>query len=1280
MRLRSRLSLLVLFTVLLAPQPSQAQKQTPLDPDQEKTIPPRGPEDADHPAGPGAKGRVDESSEIRERVLLYLRRHGDVGQIDPEDRLRRVAAQYTARESLSPSAIGGTTWVSIGPTNGAGRAVAVAPHPTTAGTLYIGAAGGGIWKTTNSGSTWTPLTDSINDLSVGAMAIDPSSPNTIYAGTGEGGYAIDFIPGIGLLKSTDAGVTWTLPASIVATKFYRILVNPSNSLDLVIGTNQGALRSADGGATWSTVISRATYGDVTDIVRDPTNSQILYAAAWGGVVNSSFVSKVLKSVDGGTTWVEKSAGLPVAGGVSSSFDERISLAISPSNTQVLYAGLALYNSTSGDEISHIYKTTNGGDSWSDLPAVAGSTNYDISHYLQFQGWYNNTLIVSPTDSNVLIAGGTYYIRTTDGGTTFTEPSFSFYPHVDAHDLRFQGSTLYVANDGGIWSSTDSGATWTDRNAGLVTRQFYALANDPVNRNRALAGAQDNGTSQRKDVGGTSWTAVVGGDGFECGINSMAPSIAYGTVQYGSIYRTKDAGGAAVFYSVRPLYASNESLPFLSILTLDPSNPTTVYTGSYRVWQSTTGGDGWTALPTTTTDGSTWSTSTIISSIAVAPSSSSILMAAKNAVVFRSTNGGQSWVSASSGLPCCVNNLEIDPSDPTIAYAAIATTSGQSVYQTRNGGTSWSPRSSGLPLFAAQVIRVDPTDPNVLYCGTDVGVYRSSDQGVSWTKFGTGLPNSSVQDLRILRDASILRVATHGRGTWELQVTPTGNTPPTATMTSPVGPQTLAKGTTTTFSGSVSDPDAGNTVTGLWTFPDTWETTATGPGASSLGHTFNFAGIFPVSLAAQDNRGALANAFVSVSVPEPGDNCATAAVIPASGPFPYTLLGNNEAAATAGTDPTPSCGFSPYHSVWFQFTPAVSATYEFSTCGCAVDTILSVFTGSACGPYTPVSCNDDAPGGSICSGTFQSVVTASGTAGQTLWIQMTGYASSSVGNITLTVRPTTVPTTDPRISGITRRFGPTTGTTSTTILGSNFASGAAVTFGGTAASVTFVDSGTLNVVTPAHTAGFVDVVVTNLSGATAMAGAAFVYVPVTLGVPSGVLASATSTTNVAVTWVAASGAATYNIYRSSSGSSYGQIGTSGTTSFNDTTASPGTAYLYAVRAVDASSNISALSIPDLATTVIFTDPTLTVATTKAKLLHVTELRSAVNAVRTLAGIGAFSFAASSTIKMEHINELRSALDTARTTLGLAKGFYNDSVLSTSTPIRAAHINDLRNSVK
>jgi hypothetical protein len=234
-------------------------------------------------------------------------------------------------------------------------------------------------------------------------------------------------------------------------------------------------------------------------------------------------------------------------------------------------------------------------------------------------------------------------------------------------------------------------------------------------------------------------------------------------------------------------------------------------------------------------------------------------------VFRSTNGGATWAGLTNGLPTlAINNLEIDPNQPNVAYAALAGTIGQRVYGTTDGGATWQARSTGLPGFAAQVVRVDPTDSNVLFCGTDVGVYRSTDQGVSWSPFGTGLPNSSVHDLRILEDGSAVRVATHGRGIWELEVPPTVNTPPSVSVTNPIAVQTIVRGSGLEFTGRVTDPDLGDSISASWIFPDMGRLQhrlETG----TVSHVFNLAGIYPVTSRPETVTGALGSGRGTIRV-------------------------------------------------------------------------------------------------------------------------------------------------------------------------------------------------------------------------------------------------------------------------------------------------------------------------------------------------------------------------------------------------------------------------------
>jgi photosystem II stability/assembly factor-like uncharacterized protein len=1050
-----------------------------------------------------------------DRVRDYLFRHGDGGVIDPFVRLelaRGVQRELvTERRNARSDAIGGSVWTSIGPTNGAGRIVALATDPTVPNALYAGAAGGGAWKTLDGGSSWIPLTDTLPNLSVGAIAIARSAPSTVYLGTGEGGNAADFIPGIGLLLSTDGGNSWQLPGTVIASQFYRISVSPADPKELVVATNAGALRSTGGqNGPWTTVIRSGSagavtgYGDVSDLVRDPSNAQLMYASTYDRLrwcaraactdPNNTASPTVLKSVDGGATWSLSNTNLPVS--TMTVRVGRMQLAIAPSSPSTLYVATSLYDQPSNTEVCHIYKSTDAGATWADTTLFSNATS-SIRNYMNGQAWYDNTIVVSPTDPNVVIAAGTYYVRTTDGGTTWSRPPF-YIPqrtssdlHVDAHDLRYDaGGTLYIANDGGVWKSPDQGATAIGINGNLVTRQYYALENDPVSSHRAYGGTQDNGTSRRSDDA-TSWALFSGGDGFDARVNPYNPSVVYSTVQRGIVLRSLN-GTADIprLIEARPRYGT-DTAPFFTRLVLDPSDPATIHTVSTRVWKSTTGGDAWFPLPITTTDGSTWNKDVTISAMAIAPGNSRVMLVAKSTALFRSTDGGTSWALARNGLPSRnILHIEIDRTNADRIYVSLAGTSGPSVWITVNGGLTWTASANGLPPYSAQTVRFDPTDAGTLYCGTDVGVYRSTDRGMNWSRFGTGMPAVSVYDVQILGDGSVVRAATHGRGVWELTVDNRVNRAPAALVTTPS--QTVNKGTPVTFIGSTSDPDAGDAVTARWSFPDLWTSQTVPAGVTAVTHVFPAAGIFPVTLSAADAHGAIHSATATVTVREAGDDCASPVVIPAAGPFPWTIhVDSSTASVQMASDPSPVSAacypYSPQTSLWFSFTPAVTGTYVLSSCGSTTSAAVVVYSGNACGPYVPVGlCDANTTPAAPCG--MSSSVTL--TAGRTYRILLANYYYNDVGALALTVAQSPLSLA---VTGIAPAAGPGAGGTSVVISGMAF-DNPRVTIGGVAAaSVTKLDAQTILATTPAHAAAISDVVVSDGNVSATLAGG-FAYLP------------------------------------------------------------------------------------------------------------------------------------------------------------------------------------------
>ncbi|HEY3057060.1 MAG TPA: PKD domain-containing protein [Thermoanaerobaculia bacterium] len=1052
------------------------------------------------------------------RIVEYLERHGDYGRIDPEIMLELTRQVKASREAarFAPSAIGGSVWRSIGPTNGAGRATALALHPSITGTAIIGAAGGGAWKTTDGGQTWRVLTDDMPNLSVGAITYAPSDPSIVYLGTGEGGYAGDFIPGIGLLTSSDGGETWTLPSSVVATQFYKFIVNPSDPKNILAATNAGLLRSTNGqNGPWKEVIrslagnASAGFGDVTDLVSDPTDAQVIYATTWDRrfwcakqkcSAELAFQSPtVMKSVDGGDTWTQAATGLPVS--TATMRVNRLAIAIAPSSPQTLYVSTSTLDNATGQELSRIYKTTDGGASWSETD-LSKSTSSTVLTYLGTQAWYDNVIIVSPADPNIVVAGGVVYVRTMDGGTTWARVMTNV--HADAHEFRFDSAgMMWIANDGGIYTSPNSGAAASDRNTGLVTRQFYDIANDPANRNRVYGGQQDNGTIVRGDAGGTSWSGFSGGDGFACAVHSGTPAIAYSTIQFGLVLRTVTAGTINRVLRRTPPYDSSETTPFYSILMTDPHDPSTIYTVSNRVWKSKSGGDGWVPLSIILTDGNQMPSDTSIRTMAISMSDPSVIMialASPRRRVYRTTNGGASWIDVTNNLPPgrTILHLEIDPQDSHRAFAALAGTSGPSVWFTPNGGIAWEARSNGLPSFSAQTVRFDPIDSTTVYAGTDVGVYRSIDSGLSWQRFGTGMPAVSVYDVDPLNDGTILRAATHGRGVWELVIGEPPNAPPAVVVASPATSQlTVAKGTTLSFIGTISDLDL-DPIDASWTFPDTWTSVKVNSG-ETVKHRFDRPGRFPVGLSATDARAGIGATTVEVDVLDPADSCSAPVEIAPAGPFPYSVTINTDLATKEGSDPRSPLSacypFNPQSSTWASFTPVTSGDYQFSLCGSAVSAVLVGYTGDACGTLTSNGlCIARQSATTDCSSS-STTQTISLSAGQTVRLFLTNYFSNDWGDITLTV------TQNSALSLIVTSVAPPLAApgTSVVINGLGFQPGATVTIGGVRAdNVVVVSPKIITATIGQRSGGSSDVIVHNSDGTTSTQGNGFTYVTVDTG--------------------------------------------------------------------------------------------------------------------------------------------------------------------------------------
>jgi photosystem II stability/assembly factor-like uncharacterized protein len=690
-----------------------------------------------------------------------------------------------------------------------GRVAAVAADPHDANTVYIAAAGGGVWKTTDGGTSWGPLTDNQPTLFMGAIAVAPSDPSTIYAGTGEANNSGHSFYGRGVLKSTDGGESWTLlgNAQFNRKTISRIVISPTDSNTVYIAVGSGGVngvsgstgiwKSTDGGITWAdTTTGITTMAAYSDVAMDPLNPQTLYAAV--GAFRGSAANGVYKTNDAGLSWSLLGGGLP-----SGSNFGNTKIAIAPTDPQTVYVSMAA-PFPSGNLFA-VLKTVDGGSNWTSL------TN--VPNYLGTQGWYDTTLAVDPLDASTVYAGGQYsVIRSPDGGATWSDISVDSNghgPHVDHHGIGFDAAgRLLDGNDGGIWRLDNKAPIrWANLNAGLAITQFIGIALHPGNAAVAFGGSQDNGTEMT--TGSSAWTEIANGDGGFVRIDWQNPETIYGETQRSGANGTagndflsrSDNGGlswTAETGGIDPSDPSNFYIPYI----IDPSRPSRLLLGTNRVYESTNRAEHWVAISTPDMDG--WVGSSIIDSLAVAPGDGNTIYVAAGSNLFVTNDGGLSWSQRSIPGASHIAAILVDPANREIAYAAHDQFGGGHIFRTTDGGISWSDISGNLPDLPAYTIALGP---DTIYLGNDDGVYFSTDLGTSWNRLGDGLPNAQVRELVLNPALGILAAGTHGRGMWELNL---GGTATHFLVTSSTNPVTAGSSFQVTVT---AVDDQNNPVTG-----------------------------------------------------------------------------------------------------------------------------------------------------------------------------------------------------------------------------------------------------------------------------------------------------------------------------------------------------------------------------------------------------------------------------------------------------------------------------------
>jgi hypothetical protein len=700
----------------------------------------------------------------------------------------------TLRHAEDPLRVSGTSWVNLGPTtatvekNGSstipgvdsGRVSTIVPHPTDASTLYVAFAAAGVWKTTNGGATWTSLTESLGSLSCGWLEMDPNTASTLYLGLGD---PFDGT-GIGLVKSTDGGATWSAPVYLgPSTQIRQLMVARGNSSIILAATDAGLYRSTDAGATFSQV----------SLATGQAGSPAVWSIAWTGGSGYALTLEAAPTVTSGTTdgqaWYSSDNGASwtrATGFTKTAGIGRAALASAPSARATLYAYAAIPNSAAATDLADIFKSTNGGQTWTALAATAkkytNAKQTSVGGLLNGQGWYNQMVAVHPTNANIAYFGGALtHARTSDGGSTFYKASdwlAAPYVHADMHAAVFDAAgALYIGSDGGVFKSanpTASPPAFAHLNNGLVTHLFYSVGSSLANPDAVIGGLQDNGTRVR--VGATStFNQYIGGDGFGADIHPLNANTMLGSLYYDRIQKSTNGGTTWTSACSGITECNNSSTaPFYTKIVPWAGDATgnTVYTFSNtKVYRSTNYAGSWSAIGTTPTDGA--ATLSLRNLGVAATDANRIGVVTSGGRVFTSTNAGATWnlvLPPNNGLS--MSYLWYDSTNASIVYvASVAPDATKNhLWKSTNGGASFTAIDGGGFPFGVPVnaIKNDPTDPAHLFAATHLGIYESSDGGLNWTRFGSGLPLVNVFDFYISPDSTLMRIATYGRGIWQLQ--------------------------------------------------------------------------------------------------------------------------------------------------------------------------------------------------------------------------------------------------------------------------------------------------------------------------------------------------------------------------------------------------------------------------------------------------------------------------------------------------------------------------------
>ncbi len=676
---------------------------------------------------------------------------------------------------------------SIGPSVTGGRIVDIEVHPSEPHVLYVASASGGLWKSVNNGTTWTPIFDHQKTVSIGDVAIASTDPDIIWVGTGEHNNQRSCHFGDGVYKSTDGGQTWANTGLNDSVHIGRIAIDWKDPNVVYVasagplyrgGGERGVYKTTDGGGSWDLILEgdNDTTGFI-EIVQDPEDNLVLYAAAYDRIRRAWNYrgdgpgSGIYKTTDGGETWTRLANGLPEGDRIG-----RIGIAVFPKNTRIVYATIDNRTPQTGIEI---YRSEDAGASWTKVNEGRATGSY-----------YYGQIRVDPQDPDRVYVLGTRFMRSEDGGKTYQRIGQG--THVDHHALWIDPNNtdrLLDGNDGGFYISYDGGDNWDFIN-NLPIPQFYAIGADMALPYNVMGGTQDNGvwygpsrTRRRSGISNKQWENILGGDGFYSIPDPEDPYTVFTSTQFGGISRVDVL--KRVSRSIRPREGGirrNWMTPFL----LSPHNTQIVYWGAQKVFKSLDRGNSWTAIsPDLTTNDEEKIGGNVphctITTLDESPLQSGVLWAGTDdGNVWLTRDGGNEWTQVNQnieGAPSGWWVSRVIASYHELGTAYVCFTGFREddfrpyIYKTTDFGETWTSIVGNLPDEPVSVIREDRMNPNLLVVGTELGCHISLNGGEDWHKLTNGLPTTPVQDLLIHPRDGDLVLGTHGRGIFIANITP-----------------------------------------------------------------------------------------------------------------------------------------------------------------------------------------------------------------------------------------------------------------------------------------------------------------------------------------------------------------------------------------------------------------------------------------------------------------------------------------------------------------------------